>query len=62
MAQSLSTLLVMRCQFNIKSGIITEHNMTRNKSGIFDVSHMGQLFIKDNDDLTEDLQKIFPLI
>ncbi len=34
-----------------KSGIITEHNMTRNKSGIFDVSHMGQLFIKDKDDL-----------
>ena len=43
-----------------KSGIITEHNMTRNKSGIFDVSHMGQLFIKDKDDLTENLQKIFP--
>ena len=43
-----------------KSGIITEHNMTRNKSGIFDVSHMGQLFIKNKDGLTENLQKIFP--
>ena len=28
-----------------KDGIIAEHNLTRNKSGIFDVSHMGQLFI-----------------
>ena len=43
-----------------KDGIIAEHNMTRNKSGIFDVSHMGQLFIKGKDDLTENLQKIFP--
>ena len=25
-------------------GIISEHNFTRSKSGIFDVSHMGQLF------------------
>ena len=24
-------------------GIVKEHNITRNKSGIFDVSHMGQL-------------------
>ena len=43
-----------------KTGIIAEHNTTRNKSGIFDVSHMGQLFIKGKDDLTENLQKIFP--
>ena len=43
-----------------KDGIIAEHNTTRNKSGIFDVSHMGQLFIKGKDDLTESLQKIFP--
>ena len=27
-------------------GIVKEHNITRSKSGIFDVSHMGQLFIK----------------
>ena len=43
-----------------KEGIINEHNTTRKKSGIFDVSHMGQLFIKGKDDLTENLQKIFP--
>ena len=28
-----------------KAGIITEHILTREKSGIFDVSHMGQLFL-----------------
>ena len=27
------------------SGIIEEHKFTRSNSGIFDVSHMGQLFI-----------------
>jgi len=42
------------------SGVIKEHNLTRTKSGIFDVSHMGQLFIKGGDDLTEKLQNIFP--
>ena len=42
------------------SGIITEHNLTRTKSGIFDVSHMGQLFIKGDDNLTNKLQNIFP--
>jgi len=41
-------------------GIISEHNFTRSKSGIFDVSHMGQLFLKGDDGLTENLQKIFP--
>ena len=41
-------------------GIITEHNLTRTKSGIFDVSHMGQLFIKGDDNLTDKLQNIFP--
>ena len=28
-----------------KSGIIQEHKFTRENAGIFDVSHMGQLFI-----------------
>tara|TARA_Y100000287_G_scaffold109249_1_gene87642 strand:- start:131 stop:1234 length:1104 start_codon:yes stop_codon:yes gene_type:complete len=42
-------------------GIVEEHKFTRNHSGIFDVSHMGQLFIYGNDDLTKDLEKIFPL-
>jgi aminomethyltransferase len=44
-----------------KNGIIEEHKFTRSNSGIFDVSHMGQLFIYGNDDLTDDLEKIFPL-
>ena len=43
-----------------KDGIIAEHNLTREKSGIFDVSHMGQLFILGDDKLTDKLQDIFP--
>ena len=43
-----------------KEGIIEEHKFTRNQSGIFDVSHMGQLFIYGKEDLVEDLEKIFP--
>ena len=42
-------------------GIVEEHKYTRNNAGIFDVSHMGQLFIYGEDDLIEDLEKIFPL-
>ena len=42
-------------------GIVEEHKFTRNHSGIFDVSHMGQLFIYGENDLIEDLEKIFPL-
>ena len=30
-------------------GIVEEHKFTRNHSGIFDVSHMGQLFIYGGD-------------
>ena len=44
-----------------KEGIIEEHKFTRNQSGIFDVSHMGQLFIYGKGDLIRDLEKIFPL-
>ena len=51
----------MKCQFNTKEGIIEEHKFTRKQSGIFDVSHMGQLFIYGKEDLTNDLEKIFPL-
>ena len=29
-----------------KDGIIQEHKFTRKKSGIFDVSHMGQLILE----------------
>ena len=42
-------------------GIVEEHKFTRMHSGIFDVSHMGQLFIYGENNLTEDLEKIFPL-
>ena len=42
-------------------GIVEEHKYTRNHSGIFDVSHMGQLFIYGGEDLITDLEKIFPL-
>ena len=42
-------------------GILKEHKFTRSNCGIFDVSHMGQLFIYGNDDLTKDLEKIFPI-
>ena len=41
-------------------GIIEEHKITRDKAGIFDVSHMGQLFIKGDNLLANDLEKIFP--
>ena len=44
-----------------KDGIIQEHKFTRSNSGIFDVSHMGQLFITGEDNLTEDLENIFPI-
>ena len=43
------------------SGNIEEHKFTRSNSGIFDVSHMGQLFIYGDDNLTNDLEEIFPL-
>ena len=42
-------------------GIIEEHKFTRKHSGIFDVSHMGQLFIYGDENLTKDLEKIFPI-
>tara|TARA_Y100000817_G_scaffold178474_1_gene139356 strand:- start:140 stop:1246 length:1107 start_codon:yes stop_codon:yes gene_type:complete len=44
-----------------QDGIVEEHKFTRSHSGIFDVSHMGQLFIYGDDNLTEDLEKVFPL-
>ena len=43
-----------------EDGIIAEHHLTRTKSGIFDISHMGQLFIIGNDKLADKLQNIFP--
>ena len=44
-----------------KNGIIQEHKFTRENAGIFDVSHMGQLFINGSGHLTDDLEKIFPV-
>ena len=42
------------------TGIVDEHKNTRENAGIFDVSHMGQLFIKGDDTLAKDLESIFP--
>ena len=42
-------------------GILKEHKFTRSNCGVFDVSHMGQLFIYGKDSLTKDLEKIFPI-
>jgi aminomethyltransferase len=42
-------------------GILNEHRFTRTNCGVFDVSHMGQLFIYGENDLTKDLEKIFPI-
>ncbi len=42
------------------SGIVEEHKITRNKAGLFDVSHMGQLLIEGNEDLALELEKIIP--
>ena len=44
-----------------KDGIIQEHKFTRSNCGIFDVSHMGQLFIHGKENLTKDLENIFPI-
>ena len=43
------------------TGVKSEHYHVRNHVGVFDVSHMGQLFLKGGDELTNDLQKIFPI-
>ena len=41
------------------SGIIDEHNSVRRSCGLFDVSHMGQVFVS-GDDALRFLQKIVP--
>jgi len=43
------------------SGIVEEHKLTRTKAGLFDVSHMGQLFIEGSNDLIKELEKIIPI-
>ena len=43
------------------SGIVDEHKVTRSGAGMFDVSHMGQLFIEGNEKLAIELEKIIPI-
>tara|TARA_A100001011_G_scaffold400639_1_gene517057 strand:- start:1624 stop:2718 length:1095 start_codon:yes stop_codon:yes gene_type:complete len=43
-----------------KEGIIKEHISTRKYAGFFDVSHMGQFFIKGDQSLSTVLEKIIP--
>ena len=44
-----------------KDGIIQEHKFTRSNCGVFDVSHMGQLFVYGKENLTTHLENIFPI-
>ena len=44
-----------------KAGIINEHKNVRNYSGIFDVSHMGQVLIETNNSYINNLEKYIPL-
>ena len=46
---------------NYKTGIINEHKNVRNHSGIFDVSHMGQILIENNESYLDKLEKYIPL-
>ena len=46
---------------NYKTGIINEHKNVRNHSGIFDVSHMGQILIENNESFLHELEKYIPL-
>ena len=46
---------------NYKTGIINEHKNVRNYSGIFDVSHMGQILIQNKDSYLYKLEKYIPL-
>jgi len=43
------------------SGIVEEHKITRTNAGLFDVSHMGQLLIEGNENLSDELEKIIPV-
>ncbi|TCR61078.1 glycine cleavage system aminomethyltransferase GcvT [Bosea sp. BK604] len=44
------------------SGILTEHNWTREKAGLFDVSHMGQAFLigSDHETTARALEALIP--
>jgi len=43
-------------------GIVTEHKTTRTKAGLFDVSHMGQIFLKGDNhpQVSSQLEKLVP--
>lgn len=43
-------------------GIVTEHNHTRSKAGLYDVSHMGQAWLKGktHEHVSEQLEKLVP--
>ena len=43
------------------SGIVEEHKITRTNAGLFDVSHMGQLLVEGNENLSDELEKIIPV-
>jgi len=45
-----------------KTGIVGEHNHTRSKAGLFDVSHMGQAFLigPDHKTVADALEKLVP--
>ena len=44
------------------AGIVTEHNHTRSKAGLFDVSHMGQVLLKGESHahVSAELEKLVP--
>ncbi len=44
------------------AGILAEHNHTRQKAGLFDVSHMGQVFLKgpDHDTTARAMESLVP--
>ena len=46
---------------NYKNGIINEHQHVRNHTGIFDVSHMGQVLILFTNDNIKALESYIPL-
>ena len=45
---------------NFSKGIIKEHLHTRSAAGIFDISHMGQMFISCTDTNINKLELIIP--
>ena len=49
----------MTCPCSILTGILKEHLHTREKAGLFDVSHMGQAFLS-GDDPAKALERLTP--